>query len=125
VLEPDMSFQPCILFAGKIRSLLYSKVPERYFTWVVSVLTHNYKTRLENIPRLKHSNVYSPFISYEKKYYDIVTSTNFLMCLKAFSPANGGARPGAMLRASGQLTAWPAYIRFTRQVQFLQKWPNI
>ena len=30
------------------------------------------------------------------------------MCLKAFSPAKGGASPDAMLLASGHLTAWPA-----------------
>ncbi len=36
------------------------------------------------------------------------------MCLKAFSPANGGARPEAMLRASGHLTAWPAYNQYSR-----------
>ncbi len=55
-------FHPSLMFAGKDKSL-----SQRHSTWLFSDITRKHQTRLERLPRDKHTSLLSQFVRYDLK----------------------------------------------------------
>ncbi len=72
---PGKPFQPSLVFDGKDRSLSYSKVPERFVSWVGLALPTN--IRLSRLARHKHSSSLWKSVNYSRdKFYDTGPGAN-------------------------------------------------
>jgi hypothetical protein len=64
--------QLSLMFGGQVTSLLWSRAPERCFTWVSSCLTSKHYTILQRLARDKHSSLLRKFVNCgRKKFYNI------------------------------------------------------
>ncbi len=69
MVVPSKSFQPSLLFVGKVRSLSYSGASERIFNRAGSCCTNKHYTRLERLARSKRSCVLRKFEIYSRNLF--------------------------------------------------------
>ncbi len=117
VIERGQPFQTHPTLICKARSLPRRGASERYFTQVGFSLTHTYHTRLERLPKGKHSSLFCLLLMSKKKClialtlgvkvmtlfvfatYGVTTEARLIEPGKPFQPRpHWWARPGSYLR---------------------------